>query len=216
MRDQGCRAHEWRAAVSRLWLGKATRMAVAQRMRWTSCEPRTMREWRPCAGPRSCCTCDTRRCCVGRGPASCRRRTGIPGSRAEVGACGLADIEELVEKKKTVECAECTGMTVLQEFPKGKQRRFCPPPAKCKTRGTPGIANDDDAPVVVVVMMMSSTLEMPLTPTAPVAVDWGALGGTETSGTSSPSRRCGRCNTRAVAALNHGAPRCLACGAEAA
>ena len=46
----------------------------------------------------------------------------------------LADSEELVEKKKTVECAECTGMTVLQEFPKGKQRRFCPPPAKCKTR----------------------------------------------------------------------------------
>ena len=71
------------------------------------------------------------------------------------------------------------------------------------------------APVVVVVMM-SSTLEMPLTPTAPVAVDWGALGGTETSGTSSPSRRCGRCNTRAVAALNHEPPRCLACGAEAA
>ena len=46
----------------------------------------------------------------------------------------LADIEELVEKKKTVECAECTGMTVLKEFPKGKQRRFCPPPAPCKTR----------------------------------------------------------------------------------
>ena len=65
-------------------------------------------------------------------------------------------------------------------------------------------------------MMMSSTLEMPLTPTAPVAVEWGALDRTtEASGTSSPSRRCGRCNTRAVAALNHGAPRCLACGAEA-
>ena len=64
-------------------------------------------------------------------------------------------------------------------------------------------------------MMMSSTLEMPLTLTAPVAVEWGALGGTETSGTSSPSRRCGRCNTRAVAALNHEPPRCLACGAEA-
>ena len=46
----------------------------------------------------------------------------------------LADSEELVEKKKTVACAECTGMPVLQEFPKGKQRRFCPPPAKCKTR----------------------------------------------------------------------------------
>ena len=44
----------------------------------------------------------------------------------------LAHLEELVEKKKTVEYAECTGMTVLEEFPKGKQRRFCPPPAKCK------------------------------------------------------------------------------------
>ena len=46
----------------------------------------------------------------------------------------LADSEERVEKKKTVACAEGTGMTLLQEFPKGKQRRFCPPPAKCKTR----------------------------------------------------------------------------------
>ena len=55
-------------------------------------------------------------------------------------------------------------------------------------------------------------LRIPLTPPAPVAVDWGALGGAETSGTSSPSRRCGRCGSRAIAAVSHETARCLACG----
>ena len=46
----------------------------------------------------------------------------------------LANLEELVKDKRTIECAHCGATAWREELPKGKQRRFCPPPAKCKER----------------------------------------------------------------------------------
>lgn len=45
----------------------------------------------------------------------------------------LADLKELVAQKKSVTCVECGTTTWRQELPRGKFRRFCRPPAKCKT-----------------------------------------------------------------------------------
>ena len=46
----------------------------------------------------------------------------------------LADLKDLVEDKRTIECALCGATAWREELSKGKQRRFCSPPAKCKQR----------------------------------------------------------------------------------
>ena len=46
----------------------------------------------------------------------------------------LADLKELVAQKKSVTCVECGTATWREELPRGKLRRFCRPPAKCKER----------------------------------------------------------------------------------
>ena len=43
----------------------------------------------------------------------------------------LEDLKELITAKLTVECAWCGSVTVRDELPRGKERRFCPPPARC-------------------------------------------------------------------------------------
>ena len=43
----------------------------------------------------------------------------------------LADLKDLIKTKLTVECAWCGTVTVRDELPRGKARRFCPPPARC-------------------------------------------------------------------------------------
>ena len=59
----------------------------------------------------------------------------------------LVDVRALVNEKKLVECAECGKSTWREQLPKGKQRRFCPPPARCASlwhsrhRVRPGLHN---------------------------------------------------------------------------
>ena len=43
----------------------------------------------------------------------------------------LADLKDLIKTKLTVECAWCGTVTVRDELPRGKERRFCRPPTRC-------------------------------------------------------------------------------------
>ena len=44
----------------------------------------------------------------------------------------LDSLRELVKTKKTVVCSWCGRRSLRGELPRGKARRFCRPPAKCK------------------------------------------------------------------------------------
>ena len=43
----------------------------------------------------------------------------------------LTDLKDLITDKLTVKCAWCGTVTVRDELPRGKERRFCRPPARC-------------------------------------------------------------------------------------